>query len=538
MKSPAFLAFALALASAAHGQTTAPATPTLHANADFKGLQFDWAPAAGASWYQLEYRAHQTGDFVQQGDDLPASATYTHFSFPLHLYDWTYARYRLAACNSAGCSRSAEVSVSSLRRDAVGYFKADTPVQSAAFGATVDLSADGYNFVSVAPGEKTTRNGTSYPTGAVYTFRRGSDGHWAQRARFSPPIAPLYEQTFTVINAAISGDGNTVAVGLPDYAHQEMDTSTGEVFVYRFNGASWSLVSLPRVAGSAIFGTWVGLDTSGTVLAVGVTGADTPTIVAIYKLTNGTWQEVRDIPRSVGTQELCQYENALSRDGKSLAQTCMIPSSASSPQKFYVRVWSGTNWSQRSEIPLVSSHASSSYYTGGLGISANGDTVAADISMAGEASTADEVSQVNVFKRTNGTYAKVAELTRGAWMDGTAGNDYGYRGRVSVSGDGTTIAIGDVSDTGQGFGPRAAPLWVGTQQTGAVYIYRLSGTWKLANMVKPNSATGAAFGSQPVLSNSGKTLIVGQGGESGANGGIGGQWRSTSLSQSGAVWMY
>src|SRR5216110_3024093 len=94
---PLILCAALIASAPAFSQTTVPAKPTLQANAYFKGLQFDWAPAAGASWYQLEFRAHQTGPFVQDSDDLPADATSTHFSFPLHLFDWTYAHYRLAA---------------------------------------------------------------------------------------------------------------------------------------------------------------------------------------------------------------------------------------------------------------------------------------------------------------------------------------------------------------------------------------------------------------------------------------------------------
>ena len=36
----------LAASAPSFAQTTIPATPTLHANAAFKGLQFDWAPAA------------------------------------------------------------------------------------------------------------------------------------------------------------------------------------------------------------------------------------------------------------------------------------------------------------------------------------------------------------------------------------------------------------------------------------------------------------------------------------------------------------
>ena len=67
MKSPAFLALALAMATAAFSQTTPPAAPALTAGAEFKGLRFDWDTVPGATRYQLEYRAHQTGDFLELG---------------------------------------------------------------------------------------------------------------------------------------------------------------------------------------------------------------------------------------------------------------------------------------------------------------------------------------------------------------------------------------------------------------------------------------------------------------------------------------
>ena len=123
MRTLLFCVMALAMTAPAYTQTV-PAAPTLTAGAEFKGLRFDWEPVAGASWYELEYKANQTAAFVKKGSTLPASATSYEYRFPLHLFDWTYARYRLAACNASGCTRSAEISVSGLRRDAVGYFKA------------------------------------------------------------------------------------------------------------------------------------------------------------------------------------------------------------------------------------------------------------------------------------------------------------------------------------------------------------------------------------------------------------------------------
>src|SRR6185503_7010672 len=89
MKISASCVIALAMSVSAFGQTSVPAAPSLTAGAEFKGLRLDWDTVPGASWYQLEYRAHQAGAFVKQGDDFPATATSTHFTFPLHLYDWT-----------------------------------------------------------------------------------------------------------------------------------------------------------------------------------------------------------------------------------------------------------------------------------------------------------------------------------------------------------------------------------------------------------------------------------------------------------------
>ena len=154
MKTPALVAIALAMSVSAFAQTSPPAAPTLTAGAEFKGLRLDWDTVPGATWYQLEYRAHESGPFVQQGDDFPATATSTHFSFPLHLFDWSWARYRIAACNSTGCARSAAISVYDLRRYAVGYFKSSQSAADARFGAGKDLSSDGYNMAVVEPASR------------------------------------------------------------------------------------------------------------------------------------------------------------------------------------------------------------------------------------------------------------------------------------------------------------------------------------------------------------------------------------------------
>jgi hypothetical protein len=117
--------------------------------------------------------------------------------------------------------------------------------------------------------------------------------------------------------------------------------------------------------------------------------------------------------------------------------------------------------------------------------------------------------------------------------------DFGHT--ISISGDGHTMAIGYPADYGTGYGPRAAPLIAGSKSTGGVYVYRLTDSWKLANVVKPNYvASGGAheFGAVTALSGTGKTLVVGVPDESSWAVGIGGDWANAGRAGAGALFMY
>jgi hypothetical protein len=534
MKIAAFCAIALAMSASAFSQTSPPAAPTLTAGAEFKGLRLDWDTVPGATWYQLEYRAHQTGAFVQQGSNFPATATSTRFSFPLHLYDWTYARYRLAACNSAGCTRSAEVSVSDLRLDAVGYFKPSAPEYGGYFGAQVQLSADGYNLVGLAPGEGDSDTGDDVVEGgAVYVFRRGSNGVWAQRARIDlDNHSDLYSDRGLYVS--MSGSGNTVAVGLPS----RLDASGGSaVDVYYAKSGSGSYtrkqISRPDVR---YFGTNVALSESGYVLAIG--SEDAETRMSIYRSVNGTWQLATDF---AAESEVSCSQFQLSRDGKTIAELCKR--AYATPYRSFIRLHSGSNWATQTDLDLEVSGSDPLHWDyKGLALDETAGTIAVQFRYTDPASYGKSgTSHVNVYKRGSaGGYAQVATLSPGAWrMD-----DYKfyYGDHLALSGDGLTLAVGDTNDNGTGWGPRAAPLVSGTTRKGGVYVYRLTSTWKLANMVKPNYPpqywVAGYFGDALALSGTGKTLVVGMLADGSSAVGIGGDWANSNRGGSGAIYMY
>jgi len=486
----------------------------------------------GATRYQLEYRAHQTGDFVQQGDDLAATGTSTHFSFPLHLFDWTYARYRLAACNDAGCSRSAEVSVSGLRRDAVGYFKAGQSKLKAYFGSAIDLSPDGYNLVVSAPGEVTQTSGGS-AGGAVYIFRRGSNGKWIQRARLEPHATSRGDHVDLFV--AISGSGNTVAVG----QGSDVDLAThksGQVDVFNLSNNVWTRTRIPRQPGADTFGG-VQISESGSILAIAASSPNQS--VAFYKFINGVWQNVRNLSQNeLGYQENCN-KPLLSRDGSAIAELCFDTGSDTRLMRDYIRVHWGTNWAQRTDLNL--DHPASldtRWYHSGLGMDRTGSTFAVQYSRDLVRDGTGGEAWIQVITRDGQRWTDLTQINPGSWRNGA--NRDNFANSISISGDGHTMTIGDPADNGTSWGPRAAPLVAGTAQTGAVYVYRLTNQWRLANMVKPNYNPNPrfSFGRITALSQTGKTLVVAAPEENSSAKGIDGGWANSGLQWSGAVFMY
>jgi hypothetical protein len=543
MKTSTVCVIALAMSVSAFSQTSMPAAPTLTAGAEFKGLRFDWDAVPGATRYQLEYRAHQTGDFIQQGDDFPATATSTHFSFPLHLFDWTYARYRLAACNTAGCSRSTEVSVSDLRRDAVGYFKSPQPLANGKFGDSADLSLDGYNLVVAAPNEP---QGPPPPNpqpldrthgGSVYVLHRNSNGVWEQRTRLDVGADSLAESGIK-LTVATSGSGNTVAVGMPNSTPDPGLATNGEVSVWHFGNGHWVETVIPKLFVNS-FGKSVALSDSGYTLAVGLNDPDIS--LTIYKSINGVWQRVRDFSQTeAGYDEKCDLPR-LSRDGFVVAEICTDPGSDTRPATQYVRVHSGTNWSVTTHLNLGGlGPAGTEWHHTGFALDRTGTNMAVqywrDVNHDGTGE-----AWIQVIRRQYPSFDDVAQLYPGQWRNGAY--RYLFGSSIAISGDGQTISVGDPADNGTSWGPRAAPLVAGTAQTGAVYVYRFSnGKWTLANTVKPNYSpnpgTAHIFGENSTLSGTGKTLIIPVSRESSSASGIGGDWANTGRTASGALFMY
>jgi len=121
-----------------------------------------------------------------------------------------------------------------------------------------------------------------------------------------------------------------------------------------------------------------------------------------------------------------------------------------------------------------------------------------------------------------------------------AGDEFG-NGRVALSGDGNTLAVGAHFEDSNATGIGGNQANNSASQSGAVYVFvrNGAGAWSQQAYVKAsNTGTGDNFGISVALSENGNTLAVGANQEDSNATGIGGNQADNSSFNSGAVYVF
>jgi hypothetical protein len=433
------------------------------------------------------------------------------------------------------------------------YVKASNPGQNDHFGSTVVLSRDGNTMAvaahweaSAATGVEGNQNDNSIPeAGAVYVFTR-TGSTWTQQAyiKASNTGRPGSADTFGDgdqfgYSLALSGDGNTLAVGAPteDSGAQQingnqgddMAQSAGAVYLYARTGRTWAqqaYVKGGHTEGGDLFGFSVGLSFDGNTLAAaafdedgGGRGINPPhdnlsgNSGALYVFTrqNGNWTQQAYIKGSKGEMsDGFGFATAISDDGNTVAigvgdEACLTPGvdppgcADDAPPGRGANIWVGAAY---------------------------------------------------VFVRSGATWAEQA------FIKAPNARPYSSFGvRLALSGDGNTLAIAaNLEDSaGQGVRPPMIqqflqPAYLNpwreqrnqAEESGAVYVFTRNGrTWTAGAFVKgSNTGAGDEFGSSVALSGNGRLMVVGAHGEDGAAKGINGNQSDNASDDSGAAYVF
>jgi hypothetical protein len=173
-------------------------------------------------------------------------------------------------------------------------------------GSSVAISSDG---LRVAVGEPGWTGGSYNGRVRVYELNGGS---WVQIG--SSVIEGASSNNSVGESVAISSDGSRVAVGEPGNV-------AGRVWIFDFNGSSWTLVgdSIPGDNSGDQFGHSVAISSDGSRVVVGELGSTSNGRVRVYELSGGSWVQVgSDIIGQDGGDEL-GWSVAINSDGSIIA---------------------------------------------------------------------------------------------------------------------------------------------------------------------------------------------------------------------------
>jgi hypothetical protein len=324
-------------------------------------------------------------------------------------------------------------------------------------------------------------------------------------------------------SVSLSDDGTRVAIGAIN--NDGSFSNAGHVRVYSLSGTTWNQLGAD-IDGEAVSdssGYSVSLSDDGTRVAIGaprndVNGARSNAgHVRVYSWSGTTWNQLGADIDGEAASDQSGYSVSLSDDGTRVA--IGAPNNDGSfSNAGHVRVysWNGTTWSQLgADIDGEAAFDSSGY---SVSLSDDGTRVA--IGAPNNDGSFSTAGHVRVYSWNGTTWSQL-----GADIDGEAASDSsGYS--VSLSDDGTTVAIGAIDNDGGG------------TDAGHVRVYSWNGTtWSQLGADIDGEAASDSSGYSVSLSDDGTRVAIGapyNGGGSNAGHVRVYSWNGTTWSQLGA----
>lgn len=401
------------------------------------------------------------------------SASFINFDWVVPLYEHAGSSFHLEACNNLSCVDSNKVALGANLHAAIGYFKASDTAAADHFGQSL----------------------------------------------------------------ALSGDGNTLAIGAPD--EDDLGTNSGAVYIFARSGSSWAQQTKLKASNAAQddrFGLAVSLNSEGNTLVVGAPGEDGTANSAVYVFirNSGVWSQQAYLQASnAGTGDNFGASVSLSADGNLLAVGAELEDSISSNSgAAYLFTRSGASWTQQAYLKASNPDAGDRFGSS-LSLAADGNTLAVGADEENGGATGINGNQadnsaanggaVYIFSRNGATWTQQAYVKA---SDTQAGDYFGTC--VSLACDGNTLAVG-----ARGEDDLAA-------ESGAVYLFtRADSSWSQLDRFKADNAEGDdAFGFSLSLAADGNTLAVGAYQEDSVANGIDADANDNNAADSGAVYVF
>lgn len=349
-------------------------------------------------------------------------------------------------------------------------------------GRSVSLSADGSTVAIGASGN----SDAGEDAGHVRVYKI-VDGVWTQLGEDIDGETAEDESSHSI---SLSSDGSTVAIGA--VRNDDNGFDAGHVRVFRFSDGSWTQVGadIDGEAERDQSGYSVSLSADGDRVAIGAVfnsdSAYRAGHVRVFRLDGGNWTQLGTDIDGEAADDSSGGSVYLSADGNTLA----IGADGNNRNGGFgkgvghVRVFSFINGSWRQLGEDIDGEALEDSSGLAISLSSDGSTVA--IGAPYNDSAGEDAGHVRIYRFTDNSWAQLGEDIDGEKADDRAGYP------VSLSGDGTTVAVG-----------------VG-RRSDSVRIFRFDGTsWIQAGSNLNAEREDDGFGRAVSLSFDGETVAIG-----------------------------
>ena len=264
---------------------------------------------------------------------------------------------------------------------------------------------------------------------------------------------------------------------------------TGAAYVYRRQNDAWVLeAKLAPSDGQTgdSFGYAVAISGDGTTIAVSSVSEDPghpiPGFVYVFVRSGSSWvQQKKLLPPVENSLNSFGNSIAVSSDGNTLAVgQYMGDPTTNGAGVVYIYVRTGTVWVEQAKLKVSDA---SDHFGRSVSLSNSGNDIAIGA-----------IGRAYVFTRSGTAWSQQAQLTA---SNETYGNAFGSS--VSISGDGSTVLIGDQTDNTYG------------HLGGAAYVFTRSGVnWSQHSKLLPIDATGGNhFGNSVSINDNGSVCGIG-----------------------------
>jgi methionine-rich copper-binding protein CopC len=297
-------------------------------------------------------------------------------------------------------------------------------------------------------------------------------------------------------SVSLSSDGSIVAIGA--YYNGGNGTNSGHVRIYENDSGTWEQMGsdIDGEAADNVSGYSVSLSSNGSIVAIGARGNDENGTdrghVRIYQYNSGTnnWSQIGSDIDGEAAGDKSGHSVSLSSDGSTVAIGALRNDGNSVNNSGHVRIYqnnSGT-WSQIGSD--IDGEAAGNESGTSVSLSSDGSIVA--IGATGNDENGTDSGHVRIYENNSGTWSQI-----GLDIDGEAAGDVSGTS-VSLSSDGSIVAIGATGNDGNGF------------NSGHVRIYQNnSGTWSQIGSDIDGDVANDYFGTSVSLSSDGSIVAIG-----------------------------